>query len=127
MATNAKRIEVTREGAFTFRDDNLHKILKEIDARLAGYGCYSTVVRFTSGTNKGLIERIEIYSDQLKTKLDLTRELTYTNGRITGVIDTYLNSDLSEDSLVTTTITRDGDGLIIGCESVFSTTEDTGC
>ena len=125
-APNAKRIQIL-EGRYTFTDRRLSGIVAEIDSRLNCAEVYETITRTSD-----LISLVEIYSDIARTKKVVERSITRTTGSdgvdyITGMVTIFFNSDGSEDSRVTTTITRDGDDRITSCDNVFSTTEPQGC
>lgn len=125
-APNAKRIQIL-EGQYTFTDRRLDGIVAEIDSRLNCAEVYETITRTSD-----LISLIEIYSDLARTKKVMQRSITRTTGTdnvdyITGMVTIFYNSDGTEDSRVTTTITRDGDNRITSCDNVFSTTEPQGC
>lgn len=123
-APDASRVQV-QEGAYTFTETRLAFILKEIDARLNCAETYDTIT-YTSG----LISKIEIFSNSARTIKVVERTYTRTTGTdgvgyITGMLTKFFNSDTSEDSRVTTTITRDSENKITSCDHVFSTSEET--
>ncbi len=125
-APNASRIEV-RENRTTFIEPRLSGLLKELDARLNCANVYETITR-----TSGLISKIEIFSDIARTKLVVERDITRTTGSdgvdyITGMVTKFYNADTTEDSRVTTTITRDSEDRITQCDNVFSTTEPQDC
>ncbi len=121
---DASRIYV-QEGAYTARRDRLDFVLLELFSAVTGQDVFPTITR-----TAGLITKIEYFTDATRTKLDHECDLTYIVGgdgvsRVSTMVTIYLNFDLTEDSRVTVTITRDGDDLITQCNSVFSTSEDT--
>lgn len=123
---NASRIEV-KEQAYTFVETRLAFILKEIDSRLNCAEVYHTVT-YTSD----LISKVEIFSNSLRTNKVMERTFSRTTGSdgveyITGMITIFYNTDSSEDSRVTTTITRDVNDRITECDNVFSTGETIPC
>lgn len=125
-APNASRIEV-REEKYTFTKRRLDDILTQIDMRLNCAEVYETITR-----TSGLISKIEIFSNAAKTIKVVERDITRTTGTdgvdyITGMVTRYYNDDTTEDSRVTTTITRDGENRITACDNVFSTTEPQEC
>jgi len=125
-APNASRIEI-RESRLTFTSRRLSGILDEIDMRLNCAEVYETITRTSN-----LISKVEVFSDIARTKKVMQRDITRTTGTdgvdyITGMVTIFYNTDTSEDSRVTTTITRDGDNRIISCDNVYSTTEPQDC
>lgn len=125
-APNASRIEV-RENRTTFIEPRLSGLIKELDGRLNCANVFETIT-YTSG----LISKIEVYSDIGRTKKVMERDITRTTGSdgvdyITGMVTKFYNSDATEDSRVTTTITRDSEDKITDCDNVFSTTEPQDC
>lgn len=126
MATNAKRIQ-TLEGRYTFTDKRLSGIIAEIDRRLNCAEVYETITRTSD-----LISKVEVYSDLARTKKLIERTFSRTSGLngvdyISGMTTIYFNSDGSEDSRVTTTITRDVNNRITSCDSIFTTSEPQEC
>jgi hypothetical protein len=120
---NSTRIE-TPEGAYSFTETRLSELLREIDSRLNCAENYDTITR-----TGGLISKIEIFSDLAKTIKKIQRTYTRTTGTdgvdyITGFVTIFYNANGSEDSRVTTTITRVAN-LITSCNHVFSTSENT--
>lgn len=106
------------ESAHTWRSNNFADFLNELDARIAGADCYINITR-----SANLISQIDYYSDAARTDRAAKKVLTRTSGKITGVTTTYYNKDGTEDSTVTSTLTRDVQGRITGCDNVFATTE----
>lgn len=124
MATDASRVFV-QEGAYTARRKTLDFVLLELFAHTTGQDVFPTITR-----TAGLITKIEFFTSAARTKLDHECNLTYVVGgdavsRVATMTTIYFNFDLSEDSRVTVSITRNGDDLITQCDSVFSTGEDT--
>lgn len=120
---HATRI-VVQEGAYTFLSNRLDKLLLEIDARLNCNEVYEDI----SYDIDDLIEKIEVFSDLARTKKVVERTFTrFTGGNgveyISSITTIFYNKDTSEDSRVTTTITRNGDDQITSCDNVFSTSE----
>ena len=123
--TDASRVWV-QEGAFTFTETSLDYVLMQIDARMT---CKNLFEDFTRNGNGDVIT-LEVYSDIGRTNLVMQRDYTYVTGsdniEYPSTITTiFYNANGSEDSRVTTTITRDGDDQITACDNVFSTSEDT--
>lgn len=111
------------EEKYTFVGYSLDRVIKEIDSRLTASDCWATITRVDD-----LISKIEYFSDAAKTQKKIERTFTRTTGSdtvdyITGIITIFYNDDGSEDSRVTTVITRDAEDLIVSCENVFSTSE----
>ena len=125
-APNANRIEI-QEGPLTFTERRLSGIIREIDSRLNCSEVYETI-SYTSD----LISKIEIFSNFARTIKVAERTFSRVTGSdgveyISGMVTIYFNSDTTEDSRVTTTITRDGDDRITSCDNVFSTSEPGIC
>lgn len=125
-AVNTHRIEV-RETRTTFTEKRLSGVLDQIDARLNCANVWETITR-----TGGLISKIEVFSNAAKTIKVMERDITRTTGSdgvdyITGMVTKFFNSDTTEDSRVTTTITRDADDNITECANVFTTTELQDC
>lgn len=125
-APNADRIEI-RENRYTFTERRLSGLIRELDGRLNCANVFETITR----TND-LISKIEIFSDIARTKKVAERTITRVTGSdgveyISAMLTIFYNSDGSEDSRVTTTITRDVDDRITACDNVFSTTEPQDC
>lgn len=125
-APNADRIEI-RENRYTFTEKRLSGLIKELDGRINCANVFETITRTSD-----LISKVEIFSDIGRTKKLVERDITRTTGSdgveyITGMVTKYYNSDGTEDSRVTTTITRDSDDRITACDNVFSTTEPQDC
>lgn len=123
---NADRIEV-RENRHTFTEWRLSGLIYELDKRINCADVYETITRTSD-----LISKIELFSDIARTKKIAERDITRTTGSdgvdyITGMVTKFYNKDTSEDSRVTTTITRDGDDRITSCDNVFSTSEPQDC
>ena len=119
---DTSRIHNTEE-QYTFVGYGLDRVLKEIDTRLTASDCWATITRIDE-----LISKIEYFSDAAKTKKTIERIFTRTAGSdtvdyITGIVTIFYNDDGSEDSRVTTVITRDSEDFITSCENVFSTSE----
>jgi hypothetical protein len=114
-----KRLEAA-EGAYTFISNNLAKLLLEVDARMNGREVYTTIDR-----TSGLIDKIEYFGEVARINKMMELQITYTAGDFTTYTWIFYNLDGSEDSRVVETATRDINGDITGCDSVFTTTEDT--
>lgn len=111
-----------REGGDTWTKERLDEVLREIDARVNGANCWCTITR-----SSGLISSISYYADAAKTQLTQVCDISRTVGSdtipyITGITKIYYNTDGSEDSRVTETLTRTSD-LITSGAGVFTTTE----
>ena len=127
--TDAERIYVTEE-KYTFRSIHLNDILHEIDKRTSHADCFTTITR-----TLGLISKIEYFSDIARTQKVMERQFTRATGYsgisfVTDILTIYYNDDASEDSRVTTTLTRDTDAnksVINLCDNVFSTSEVGPC
>lgn len=127
--TDATRVYVTEEN-YTFKSRHLDDILHELDKRTSHADCYATITR-----TSGLISKVEYFSDIAKTQKVKERQFTRTVGYsgisfVTSILTIYYNDDASEDSRVTTTITRDTDAnksVINTCDNVFSTGEVGPC
>lgn len=113
----------TYEENNTFISPALDGLISEIDSRLSGANCFSSIT-YTGE----LISKIEYYADQARTKKRSDVTFSRTIGSdgvnyITGIISIFYNEDGSEDSRVTTTLLRDVDDKITDCDNVFSTSE----
>lgn len=125
-APNADRIEI-RENRYTFTERRLSGLIRELDGRLNCANVYETITRTSD-----LISKIEVFSDIARTKKIAERDITRVTGSdnvqyISSMLTRFYNSDGSEDSRVTTTITRDVDDRITACDNVFSTTKPQDC
>lgn len=120
---NIDRIENIEE-RYTYISPTLDGVLKEIDTRTTGADCYLTITRVD-----GLITKMEYYADAARTIKRIERTFSRTAGSdnvlyITGIITIFYNDDGSEDSRVTSVLSRDvDDDWIDGCDNVFSTGE----
>lgn len=124
MGLDASRVYFP-EGAGTYTQEELDKLILEIDMRTTGANVFIDVSR-----TSGLISQIDYYSDVGRTTKIAERAYTRAAGIggvlfVIQVITKFFNANGSEDSRVTETFTRDADDLITACDSVFSTTEDT--
>jgi hypothetical protein len=120
--TDATRIQTNEENNTTIAAD-LASTLNELDSRITSKDVYPVITRTLN-----LISKIEYYSDAAHTKKLYQREFSRTEGSdlvsyITGILTTFYNDDGSTDSVITTTITRNGNDLISSCNNVFSTSE----
>ena len=121
--TDARRVD-QNEGANTFTERELHKLIQELDTRLTSKDCYAVFTR-----TLGVTTKVEFFRDIGHTDLAAEKNYTYVVG-LDGInrIDTMTliiyNVDGSEDSRVTTTLNRTLDS-IDDCESPFSTSEVT--
>jgi len=122
MGQESSRRIWDREGAHSFTSDDLQGIVREIDMRLNGANVYTDLTR-----TSGLITNISYYAEALRTTLIMQRNITYSGGLIIIIESIYYNADNSEDCRITETVVRDIDGNVTECDSVFTTTEDTGC
>ncbi len=122
---DASRVEV-QEGAYTFKEKALDKLLLEIDGRLNGNEVYIDITR-----SSDLISKVEYFSDLARTKKLIERNFTRVAG-VAGIlfVDTittiFFNDDATEDSRVTTTSTRDteaNNSRLLDCDNPFSTSE----
>lgn len=123
MAVDASRVFV-QEGAYPGRSFRLDELLLEVFGHLVSQNCFATFTRVS-----GLITKIEYFRDIGRTSLSHECLFTYFVGgdgvdRPTSVTQIFYENDgTTEDSRITTTITRDGDDLITDCDSVFTTSE----
>lgn len=120
--TDATRVQTNEENNTTIAAD-LATALNEIDSRITSKDIYPVITR-----TSGLISKIEYYSDLAHTHKLYQREFTRTAGSdsvlyTTGILTTFYNDNGSTDSIITTTITRNGSDLITSCNNVFSTSE----
>lgn len=121
--TDTSRIQ-TYEQENTFISPDLSGLIKEIDARIDGANCFPVITRTSN-----LISKIEYYSDAGLTNKRIQRTFTRTVGTdqisyITGILTIFYNEDTTEDSRITSVLTRDPTNLwITSCTNVFSTTE----
>jgi len=122
MGQESSRRIWDREGAHSFTSDDLQGIVREIDMRLNGANVYTDLTR-----TSGLITNISYYAEALRTTLIMQRNITYAGGLIIIIESIYYNADNSEDCRITETVVRNIDGNVTECDSVFTTTEDTGC
>lgn len=125
-APNADRIEI-RENRYTFTQRRLSGLIKELDGRLNCANVYETITRTSD-----LISKIEIFEDVGRTKKLLERNISRTVGSdsvsyISQMVTIFYNSNGSEDSRVTSVLTRNSEDKIISCDNVFSTTEPQDC
>ena len=114
-----KRIQA-QEGAYTFTNHNTAKMFKEIDARMNGANVFTTITRAL-----GLISKIEYFSEIGRSNLRMELNIVYTGADMTLFTWIFYNDDATEDSRVVETTTRDINGDVTACDSVFSTTEST--
>lgn len=118
-----------QEQDHTWTKDRLDELLGEIDRRLNSSNCFPIVFRDAND----LINKIEYYSEASHTNKIAERTFTRSTGTdnveyITGIVTIFYNDDSSEDSRITTTITRDPtDNWITSCDNVFSTSETPPC
>lgn len=115
------RVEMT-EFETSMKSDDLADTMKEIDARLMDSNVW-TVPTYTAG----LLTKIEYYSDAAKTIKTMQKVFTRVLGSdgisyISSITTTVYNDNGTTDSTITTTINRTSD-IIVGCDSVFSTSE----
>jgi hypothetical protein len=121
--TDTSRIQ-TYEQENTFISPDLSGLIREIDGRVTGAGCYCAITR-----TSGLISKIEYYADAGLTQKRIERTFSRTTGSdnvsyITGIITIFYNDTGTEDSRVSTVITRDPTtNYITSCANTFSTTE----
>lgn len=120
--TDATRIQTNEEQNSTISAD-LASALNELDSRITSKGVYPVITR-----TDGLISKIEYFGDLAHTNKLYQREFSRTIGSdlvlyITGIITTFYNQDGSVDSIITTSMTRNGNDTIINCDNIFSTTE----
>ena len=127
--TDAERVYNTEERQ-TFRSFILSEILSEIDSMITCKDVWSTITRTT-----GLISKVEYFSDAAKTKKIVERNFSRITGYagisyVSTITTIFYNDNGSEDSRVTTTISRDttpNKNVIQGCGSPFSTGEVGPC
>ena len=127
--TDAERIYVTEE-KYTFRSKYLNDVLTELDKRTSHADCFTTISR-----TSGLISKIEYFSDIARTNKVMERQYSRVIGYngfsyVNGIVTIFYNDDASEDSRVTTTITRDSNAnksVINQCDNVFTTSEVGPC
>lgn len=115
------------EGGYTFTSRDLANVMHEVDRRLNSADAYTDMTRVSE-----LITQIDLYSDVGRTQKVLQQTVSRTLGNDgilypTGKITIFYNSNGSEDSRITTTITRDANNDITDCDNVFSTTEPVDC
>jgi hypothetical protein len=126
-ANDIIRLQV-QEGAYTFTNTRLHKVLKEIDMRTAGADVYVDITR-----TSGLISLIEVYSDAARTQKVCEQQVGRSAGvggveYVTTLTNIFYNANGTEDSRTTETISRPNlgtDDIIEACDSPFSTSEST--
>jgi len=108
------------EGRYTWTKSHLDDWLAELDMRLNSANCFIDITR-----TAGLITLFEYYADIGRTIKVADKQVGYTTGKITSFTHIFYNENGSEDSRVTHTILRDVvTSDIIGCDAVFSTTEN---
>jgi hypothetical protein len=123
---NAIRIQI-QEGAYTLKSEDLARALLELDMRVTGANCHMTATYNVDN----LVDVIEYFSDPGLTQKVMRKEFSYSAGAsgfdvLTGTVAIYYNDDATEDSRVTTTITRPNLGTedrIESCDSPFTTSE----
>jgi hypothetical protein len=120
---NTYRVQNPEE-RYTFTEPALDGVIKELDSRTSMADCYPVFTR-----TSGLISKIEYYKDAAHTLKKCERNFTRNTGTdgieyIATITSIYYNDDTSEDSRVTTTLTRHvDDNYITQCDNVFSTSE----
>ena len=131
MGLNAIRIAL-KEGRHTWVSSNLEFFFEELDMRLNHADCFAVYTYTSGGINDGLMEKAEYFKDAAHSPSLLAADQTVTRATgsdgiqyISGIVSIYYNSGLTEDSRVTTTVTRDGNDRMIECANVFSTSEST--
>lgn len=122
--SNAIRTQI-QEGRYVFTKKDLAHVLLELQTLVTGADCYIDVDTRDSNDHPTMFT---YYSDAARTDKIAEKTLTWTEGpdgfwRITDVLWKFFNDDATEDSRVTTTISRDGDDLIEDCDGVFSSGE----
>ena len=118
MALDASGVWIP-EGSYSFVSKRLDELLRELDMRLNGANCFMDITRVND-----LITTFEFFADVGRTTKVAERQITRdVDSRITGILTIIYNADGSEDSRITSTLTRDVDGLITACDNVLTSTE----
>jgi len=115
--TNPERVSV-KEALTSLRSSNLKGALKELLQRVSYEDLHISVTR-----SSGVITLVEFFADVGRTKKLFER--SYSRGafnRITGITTIFFNELGSEDSRVTTTVSRT-DHVFDSNDNVFSITE----